>query len=104
MSHEPGTEHAGFVSMPLETGPIVFFEILPEFFKSPLIYRQERRQPMPFCKRENLAEISRKYGIPYPTLYGWVRIGRIVLPRDEELLSQLRRSKRGRYYRKDDQP
>jgi len=40
---------------------------------------------MPFCKRENLAELSRKYGIPYPTLYWWVRAGRIVLPRDEPL-------------------
>ena len=34
-----------------------------------------------FCKKDNLAEISRKYAIPYPTLYWWVRAGRIVLPR-----------------------
>ena len=59
---------------------------------------------MPFCKQENLAEISRKYGIPYPTLYWWVRAGRIVLPRDEELLANLRREKTGRYYRKEDKP
>ena len=57
---------------------------------------------MPFCKRENLAEISRKYGIPYPTLYWWVRAGRIVLPRDEPLLGKLQREKTGRYYRKED--
>ena len=59
---------------------------------------------MPFCKRENLAEISRKYGIPYPTLYWWVRAGRIVLPRDEPLLGKLRKEKTGRYYRKEDKP
>jgi len=59
---------------------------------------------MPFCKRENLAEISRKYGIPYPTLYWWVRAGRIVLPRDETLLGELRRDKTRRYYRKEDTP
>lgn len=53
---------------------------------------------MPFCKKENLAEISRKYGIPYPTLYWWVRAGKIVLPKDEELLGQLRRDETGRYY------
>jgi hypothetical protein len=56
---------------------------------------------MPFCKGENLAEISRKYCIPYPTLYGWVRTGRIVLPRDEKLLANLQRDKTGRYYRKE---
>jgi predicted site-specific integrase-resolvase len=58
---------------------------------------------MPFCKRENLAEISRRFGIPYATLYGWVRAGRIVLPRDEALLGQLRKDKKGRYYREEDQ-
>jgi hypothetical protein len=57
--------------------------------------------PMPFCKKDNLAEISRKYGIPYPTLYWWVRAGKIVLPRDEELLGQLRRDETGRYYLED---
>jgi hypothetical protein len=53
---------------------------------------------MPFCKKDNLAEISRKYAIPYPTLYWWVRAGKIVLPRDEELLAQLRRTEHRRYY------
>lgn len=57
---------------------------------------------MPFCKEENLAEISRKYQIPYATLYWWVRAGKIVLPKDEALLSQLRRNKKGRYYLKED--
>lgn len=56
---------------------------------------------MPFCKDENLAEISRKYEIPYATLYWWVKAGKIVLPRDLELLSQLRQTKKGRYYRKE---
>jgi transposase-like protein len=56
---------------------------------------------MPFCKNDNLAEISRKHDIPYATLYGWVKAGKIILPRDEELLSQLRRNKKGRYYRKE---
>jgi hypothetical protein len=36
-------------------------------------------------------------------LYWWVKAGKIVLPRDEELLSQLRRSNKGRYYRKEKQ-
>jgi predicted site-specific integrase-resolvase len=58
---------------------------------------------MPFCKQENLAEISRKYEIPYPTLYWWIKSGKIVLPRDEKMLSQLRRNKKGRYYRKEKQ-
>jgi len=56
---------------------------------------------MPFCKQENLAEISRKYGIPYPTLYWWVRAGKIVLPKDEKLLGRLRRDENGRYYLED---
>jgi hypothetical protein len=53
---------------------------------------------MPFRETENLAELSRKYRIPYPTLYGWVRAGKIVLPRDEEKLSRLRKNEQGRYY------
>ncbi len=57
---------------------------------------------MPFCKQENLAETSRKHGIPYATLYGWVRSGKIVLPKDEELLGRLRRNKKGRYYLKEE--
>lgn len=56
---------------------------------------------LPFSKKENLAEISRKYKIPYHTLYHWVKSGKIVLPRDEELLKTLKRSNNGRYYRKE---
>jgi hypothetical protein len=53
---------------------------------------------MPFNKQENLAEISRKYTIPYGTLYWWLNSGKIILPRDEELLKKLRKNKRRRYY------
>jgi hypothetical protein len=56
---------------------------------------------MPFCEKENLAEVSRKYKIPYSTLYGWLRTGTIVLPRDEEKLGQLKKNKQGRYYLKE---
>src|ERR1700728_3447102 len=76
----------------IEWGGRLFFEktgFLSKLFKEPLIHRQERRLLMPFCKKENLADLSRKYGIPYPTLYWWVRAGKIVLPKDEELLGQL---------------
>ena len=58
---------------------------------------------MPFRETENMAELSRKYRIPYPTLYGWVRAGKIVLPRDEERLSRLRKNEQGRYYLKEDE-
>jgi predicted site-specific integrase-resolvase len=56
---------------------------------------------MAFFKNENLAEVSRNCGIPYATLYWWVRTGRIVLPRDLDLLGQLRRSSTGRYYQEE---
>jgi len=54
---------------------------------------------MSFCKYDNLAEVARKVNIPYSTLYYWLQTGKISLPRDEELLAQLHRSDKGRYYR-----
>jgi hypothetical protein len=58
---------------------------------------------MPFRETENLAEVSRKYGIPYPTLYWWVRVGRVLLPGDEVWLGKLRKNEQGRYYLKEDE-
>jgi hypothetical protein len=57
---------------------------------------------MPFSKNESLAGVSRKNGTPYPTLYWWVRVGRVVMPGDEVCLGRLRKNKQKRYYRKEE--
>jgi predicted site-specific integrase-resolvase len=46
---------------------------------------------------ENVSEVSRRYGIPIPTLHRWVKKGFIRLPEDVELLKGAKRIK-GNWY------
>jgi transposase-like protein len=46
---------------------------------------------------ENLSEVSRRYGIPVPTLYYWILTGKIKLPDDAESLRGAKKVN-GRWY------
>ncbi len=61
--------------------------------------QQQQKQWVGTGRRQtSLAALARRYGIRYGTLWQWVRVGDIVLPRDEYKLARVRRADNGRYY------
>lgn len=51
-----------------------------------------------FEQRINLSEIARELGLNPKTLWGWIQMGKIQLPRDLPLLQRLKKDKNGRYF------